>query len=75
MRGDLSRAAQNGVELARLAHEHDLPFRREAAAWHFGQCLLVMSIFCPGFSIASIENGYCRVYASRWWDLRVEHPD
>ena len=26
MRGDMSRAAQIGVELARLAHEHDLPF-------------------------------------------------
>ena len=28
MRGDLARAAQNAVELARLAREHDLPLWR-----------------------------------------------
>jgi tetratricopeptide (TPR) repeat protein len=43
MRGDLSRAARNGVELARLAREHDLPLWR------------VVGIFFEG--LATAESG------------------
>jgi predicted ATPase len=43
MRGDLSRAAQNAVELARLAREHDLPMWR------------ANGVFLEG--LASAQNG------------------
>jgi len=36
MRGDLARAAQNGVELARLAREHDLSFWRASGVFFEG---------------------------------------
>jgi tetratricopeptide (TPR) repeat protein len=44
MRGDVSRAAQNGVELARLAREHDLPLWRACGVFLEGLALTVLAI-------------------------------
>jgi predicted ATPase len=55
MRGDVSRAAQNGVELARLAHEHDLPLWRACGAFLEG--LATAESGAPEGRLADMRRG------------------
>jgi predicted ATPase len=55
MRGDLSRAAPNGVELARLTREHDLPMWRAYAVFLEG--LAIGESGAPGGGLEAIRRG------------------
>jgi predicted ATPase len=55
MRGDVSRAAQNGVELARLAREHDLPLWRACGVFLEG--LATAESGAPGGGLEDMRRG------------------